>query len=270
MSRVLCVQLDRLRHPGSASLGCRECLAGHAGSEILAQATLSLAGAAQLKVEPAQLSFTPIHSGETTSTTLMVSSTGSLRANTLSFSLRGADATQFAIPQGGCTSLSSLPAGASCTFSVSYRPQAAGSHSGELVLGFAGGEPVVVPLAAEARPVALGASVAADPGEVSVGQTAALSFSLSNPSSMTTTASLTLSVRDAQGQQVSSWPILATLADPTPTTRAARASRPRPAWRGRKAHAGIEPAQPTAGHQQLRGHASPGDGAGGSGRGHPT
>lgn len=179
-----------------------------AGREVnLGQANIRVVAVPQVNAEPAQLSFGAIYPGENATQTLTLSSIGSAPATSLTFSLTGASASQYVIPQGGCTGAPSLPIGSTCTLTISYRPQAAGSHSGELSVGYANAEALLVPLAGQAKPVIFTGSVAADAAEVEAGQSVGLSYSVSNPASVASPMAGALSVRESAGQILSSWPL---------------------------------------------------------------
>jgi hypothetical protein len=178
----------------------------------LAQSSLRPQGVPQLRVEPAQLAFSPINSGQTANQTLTLASIGSAPAGTLTFMIGGADATQFALPQGGCASASSVPVGATCTLTVSYRPQAAGTHTGEVRIGYAAGQSLVVPVTGRANAAAvLTGSLSVAPSEVPAGQSASLAYTVSNPAQTTATVSLRLAVRNPAGDEVAGWPLHASV-----------------------------------------------------------
>jgi hypothetical protein len=178
------------------------------GREVaLAQTNIRLVGVPQLQGAPTQLTYAPIHVGENASQQVVVSSVGTTTATAVVLGLAGANASQFVIPSGGCTQQTSLAMGATCTFTVSYRPTEAGSHTAQVRVGYAGGEDVVIDLAGEARPVILTGTVAADPVEVALGQPTVLSYTVSNPSTATTSAQVTLSLRDAAGATLTTWPV---------------------------------------------------------------
>jgi hypothetical protein len=184
----------------SASIGGRDIALG--------QANIRLVGVPKLTATPAQLQFTPVYVGQgTAGQTTTVASIGSAVASTVTFSLAGTNASQFVLPQGGCTQSASLPVGATCTLTVSYRPTAAGQHSAEVHIGYAGASDLVVQLSGQAMPVLLAGSVASAPAEVAVGEPTSLTWSVSNSASISVTASLTLGLNDAAGHSVASWPI---------------------------------------------------------------
>ncbi|MDF2464328.1 MAG: repeat protein [Ramlibacter sp.] len=200
------------------------------GKDIaLGQATIRLVGVPKLQAQPLQLTFTPIYVGENAGNTVTVSSIGTLAAGLLTFSLAGPDASQFAIPQGGCTQSASLPIGATCTLTISWRPQAAGSQAAEVQIGYDRGEPLRVSVVGQAKPVFFTGTVATDAPEVEAGQTVGLSYTVSNPATVTSQMAGTLSVRSAAGQTLSSWPLqldvggVATYAGGQPYTTSAEA-----------------------------------------------
>lgn len=173
----------------------------------LGQATVRLVGIPKLQVEPAQLNFTPIYVGENARQTVTVSSIGTIPASSLTLSIGGADASQFAIPQGGCAGASSLAVGATCTLTISWRPQSVSSQVGEVQIGYTGGESLSVALAGQAKPVIFTGTVAADSREVEAGQSVGLSYSVSNPAAVTSQMAGMLSVQSAGGQTVGTWPL---------------------------------------------------------------
>lgn len=182
------------------------------GREIaLAQTSLRLIGVPRLKVEPEQLTFAPIYPGESALQGIVVTSVGSLSATSLTFSLGGADASQFALPaadpQGNCLASASLPIGATCTISVGYRPQSDGEHSADLRIGLAQADPLLVPLAGQSRAVLFTGTVATSASEVEAGANVNLSYSVSNPAGTTSTMAGSLSVTTAAGQSLAQWPI---------------------------------------------------------------
>jgi hypothetical protein len=183
----------------SASVGGRDIALG--------QATVRLVGIPRLQAEPLQLTFTPIYVGENAGKTVTVSSIGTVAAGSLTFSLAGQDASKFAIPQGGCTQSPSLPIGAQCTLTISWRPQAAGSQAAEVQISYDRGEPLRVSVAGQAKPVVFIGTVATDAPEVEVGRTVGLSYTVSNPATVTSQMAGSLSVRGTSGQTLSSWPL---------------------------------------------------------------
>ena len=160
-------------------------------------------------MEPALLTFSPIYVGENASQAVVLQSVGTVAAGSITFTLAGADASQYAIPQGGCAESASLPMGATCTLSISWRPQTAGSHVGEVRVGYsnANGEPAIATLAGQAKAVIFSGAVSADAPEVEAGQGVGLSYSVSNPATVTSTMDGALSVRDPSGAILRSWPV---------------------------------------------------------------
>jgi hypothetical protein len=177
------------------------------GDVTLAQANIRLVGVPMLQGTPTQLTYAPIFAGENASQQVVVSSVGTTTATAVVLSLAGTDASQFVIPSGGCTQQTALAMGATCTFTVSYRPTDAGSHTAQVRIAYAGGDDVVIQLAGQAKPVVMQGTVAADPAEVTLGQPATLSYTVSNPSTATGSAQVTLSLRDPAGATVASWPV---------------------------------------------------------------
>lgn len=173
----------------------------------LGQANIRLVGVPQLKAEPAQLDFPLVYAGEAADgQTSTVASIGTATATSVTLSLAGAHPSQFVIPEGGCAQTASLPMGATCTLTVSYRPSDAGQHSAELRITYDRGADVVIQLTGQAKPIILSGSVAPAPAEIHVGDTTSLAYSLSNPAGVGVTASVSLSVLTEQGQPVASWP----------------------------------------------------------------
>lgn len=173
----------------------------------LAQGTFRAIGIVQLRAEPQAIVFAPAREGASVNETLTLVSTGSAAARTLTFTLGGANAGQFAVPSGGCTGIASLPPGATCTLTVSYRPQAAGTHVGELRVSYSATEPLLVRLAGEARTAPLSGTLSVEPREVQAGQSLSLAYTVSNPGLVTATAALKLSVQGVQGQELAHWPL---------------------------------------------------------------
>lgn len=180
----------------------------------LGQATIRLVGVPLLQAQPAQLVFDPLAPGQSApAQSLVLSSVGSATATSVTLALVGADATQFVLPAAGCTPLAALPVGITCTLTVSYRPDAAGQHQAQLRVGYAGGADLLVDLSGQARTntptqtVSLNGTLAADPSEVTTGQTVSLGYLLSNPDSSAVTAQASLAVQNSAGQTLASWPL---------------------------------------------------------------
>ena len=179
-------------------------------SVVLAQAPLRVVEP-RLQADPTQLAFTTIHAGESASRTVTVSSMGTMAAGSLTFALSGTGASQYAITQGGCTEAVSLPVSASCTLTVTWRPQAAGDHTAEVRIGYAHGEPLSVSLAGQAKPVVFTGAVQAAPKEVEAGQAVSLNYSLSNPATVPSQMTGTLSVQGVGGQTLDAWGLSVTV-----------------------------------------------------------
>jgi hypothetical protein len=178
----------------------------------LAQGSLRAIGVPQLRAEPQAVVFAPVREGASTNQALTLASVGSTAARTLTFTLAGANAEQFAVPAGGCTAAASLPPGATCTLTISYRPQTAGAHAGELLVGYSTAEPLRVRLHGEATTAPLAGTLSVEPSEAKAGQTLSLAYTVSNPGLVTATAALRLSVQRAQGQELANWPVSAVVA----------------------------------------------------------
>lgn len=180
-----------------------------AGRDVsLGQANIRLVGVPQLQARPAQLQFASAYLGEPgASLDTLVTSTGTATATSLQFSLSGANASQFVLPQSGCSQTASLPIGATCTLTVSYQPSDAGTHAAEVRIRYADVAEIAVHLTGQAKPILLSGSVAAEPPEVAIGQPASLTWSVSNPAAISITAHVTLSLIDSLGQTVADWPM---------------------------------------------------------------
>lgn len=186
----------------------------HIGGQdiVLGQAKIRLVGVPRLNAEPAQLAFPVVYVGEAASSQgVVLTSVGSTTATSVTFALAGADASQFAIPQGGCTQQGSFPVGAACTFTVSYRPSEAGDHSAQVRVAYVGGADVEIRLSGQSRPIVFAGSVTPEPAEIHLGETSGLAWSVSNPASASATAQLSLRLLDSAQQALASWPIPAAL-----------------------------------------------------------
>jgi hypothetical protein len=182
-----------------------------AGRDIpLAQANVRLVGVPQLSAAPAQLDFPVIYIGETgAAQSIALASVGSTTATSVTLALTGAHASQFVIPQGGCTEQASLPIGATCTFSISYQPTQVAPHSAELRVSYANeSADIVIALTGQAKPVIFTGSVGTDVHEVEAGATVGLNYSVSNPATGTSQLAGSLSVLDQGSQSLASWPLI--------------------------------------------------------------
>jgi hypothetical protein len=178
----------------------------------LGQANIRLQGVPQLQAAPAQLIFSPIRVGQVSSQTVVLRAIGSAPVTSLTLTLGGVDASQFALTAGSCVQTTTLALGATCTAVISYRPTQAASHLGQLQAGYASGLPLAITLAGQAIPVAFTGSVAANPSQLPLGQSTNLVYSISNSAPIAGSGSFSLAVKNAQGQNLASWPFAATIA----------------------------------------------------------
>lgn len=192
----------------------------------LGQAPIQIVGSPQLSASAAQLAYPALYPGQTAPGHLVLRSTGSVPAVSLTYTLQGNNPGQFVVSGGGCAQGASLPVGASCTLSVSYRPTQAGAHRANLNIAYAGGAPLQIALRGQAQAIALNAVLQAAPAQVPEGTPVDLSYSISNPAGISTTGQFRLRLNDAQGQPLARWDFSAAL--PAQGSYAGNQSAPAP------------------------------------------
>ena len=145
------------------------------GSAMLSMSgTGTTPATAAVAASPTSLAFGSVAVGATSATqAVTVSNTGGGAAAGLS--VVSSNAAEFVV--SGSTCGASLAAGASCTFSVAYKPTAAGADSASISINYTGGAAATVGLTgtgtAPATPVVQAAPTALAFGSVTVGATAA-------------------------------------------------------------------------------------------------
>lgn len=182
-------------------------LATATGQVSLGQASVQLVGVPGLQATPGTLVFTPVTAGASVTRTVTLTASGTAPVISPSYSLAGQDASQFALPQGGCAAGASLPVQGTCTLTVSYRPDAVGAHAAEVRVGYGAGAVLTVPLQASAVAPDFTGTLAVSRSEVEPGGNLQLLYSVSNPAGITSSFAGSLSVQSAAGQAVGQWPL---------------------------------------------------------------